>query len=102
MNTTEKINRLVQQKAQIDARLANARAQFSKQSRRDEARRKIIAGAWAFDFLGRDWCRVGEHLRGAGMLDARDAALFGLDSIRSAREQPDANPLIPPKSGAST
>lgn len=93
MGAKEKVNRLMVQKAQIDARLSNARAQLSKQQRKDEARRKIIAGAWALKMHGGDWRRVGERLREAGMLDARDVALFGLEESGSTFQQ---SSIVPP------
>ncbi len=93
MDAKEKVNRLLVQKAQIDARLSDARARLSKQQRKDEARRKIIAGAWALKMHGGDWQQVGERLREAGMLDARDVALFGLEESRSASPQ---SGIVPP------
>jgi hypothetical protein len=96
MKMSERVDRLEKQKAQLDARLSNARAVLAKQARRDETRRKIIAGAWAYDFLGHDWRKVGERLRNAGMLDVRDERLFGLDDHRSASPQSDSSPPAVP------
>lgn len=92
MDAKERVDRLMVQKLQIDARLSNARAQLSKQGRRDEARRKIIAGAWLLKLNSGDWQKVGEKLRDAGMLDVRDERLFSLDESRSVRAQSDAVP----------
>jgi hypothetical protein len=92
MDTKERVEKLMIQKLQIEARLSNARAQLSKQDRRDEARRKIIAGAWLLKINSGDWRQVGEKLREAGMLDVRDEGLFGLDISRSVRAQSDAVP----------
>ena len=83
MDAKTRVERLIVHRAQLDARLANARAEMSRQERRDETRRKIIAGVWAFKTLGSDWQRVGEELREAGVLDVRDFKLFGLDDYRS-------------------
>ena len=92
MDTKERVEKLMIQKLQIEARLSNARAQLSKQDRRDEARRKITEGAWSLKINWGDWRQVGEKLREAGMLDVRDEGLFGLDISRSVRAQSDAVP----------
>ena len=83
MDAKTRVDRLMMQRAQLDARLANAKAEMTRQERRDETRRKIIAGACVFKMLGSDWRQVGEKIRDAGMLDARDVRLFGLDDNRS-------------------
>lgn len=95
MDAKTRMERLVLRRAQIDARLSTARAQVSRQERRDETRRKIIAGAWALKTLGSDWLRVGEKLRAAGMLDARDYALFGLGENRSVAQSDAKPPSVP-------
>ncbi len=76
------------------------RAQLARQERRDETRRKIIAGSWALKMLGGDWLRVGEKLRDAGMLDGRDVSLFGLGENRST-QQSDAKPPSVPGTGTA-
>lgn len=95
MDAKTKVERLMMQRAQLDARLANARAQMTRQERRDETRRKIIAGVWAFKMLGNDWQRVGEKLRDAGILDARDASLFGIANSRSVKQSDGESPPVP-------
>ena len=95
MDAKARLDRLTTQRAQLDARLATTRAQVSRQERRDETRRKIIAGAWAFKTLGEDWRRVGEKLRAANMVDARDFTLFGLGENQSVA-QSDAKPPSAP------
>jgi hypothetical protein len=95
MDAKTRMERLVLRRAQLDARLSTARAQVSRQERRDETRRKIIAGAWAFKTLGEDWRRVGEKLRAASMLDARDSALFGLGDNQSVKQSDAKPPVVP-------
>lgn len=95
MDAKARLDRLMTKRAQLDARLSTARAQVSRQERRDETRRKIIAGAWAFKTHGEDWRRVGEKLRAANMLDARDYALYGLGENQSVT-QSDAKPPSAP------
>ncbi len=95
MDAKARVERLVVQRAQIDARLATMRAQASRQGRRDETRRKIIAGAFALKMFGGDWERVGEKLREAGMLDVRDFSLFGLGVNRSASQSDAKPPSVP-------
>ncbi len=95
MDAKARLDRLMTQRAQIDARLSTARAQVSRQERRDETRRKIIAGAWALKSLGGDWQRVGEKLRAANMLDARDFTLFGLGENQSVAQSDAKPPAVP-------
>ena len=96
MDAKTKVDRLMMQRAQLDARLATAKAEMTRQERRDETRRKIIAGACVFRMLDSDWRRVGEKIRDAGMLDSRDATLFGLDDNRSVWAQSDIEPPAVP------
>ncbi len=95
MDAKTRLERLEVRRAQLDARLSSVRAQVSRQERRDETRRKIIAGAWVFKTHGEDWQRVGEKLRAANMLDARDFTLFGLGENQSVK-QSDAKPPSAP------
>lgn len=88
MEAKERIDRLVAKKLQLDAQLSSARAKLLNQERRNEVRRKIIAGAWLLKMNAGDWRKIGEKLRDAGMLDARDAKLFGLEE----------SPLVPTQS----
>ena len=96
MDAKTKVDRLMMQRAQLDARLATAKAEMTRQERRDETRRKIIAGACVFKMLGSDWRQVGEKIRDAGMLDARDVRLFGLDDNRSVSARSDIEPPAVP------
>ena len=95
MDAKARLDRLTTQRAQLDARLATTRAQVSRQERRDETRRKIIAGAWALKTLGGDWRSVGEKLRAASMLDARDYSLFGLGENQSVKQSDAKPPVVP-------
>ena len=96
MDAKTRIERLTMQRAQLDARLANAKAEMTRQELRDETRRKIIAGACFLRMLDSDWKRVGEKIRDAGMLDVRDAGLFGLDDNRSVSTRSDIEPPAVP------
>ena len=96
MDAKTRLERLMVQREQLDARLTTTRSQVSRQERRDETRRKIIAGAWALKMLGGHWQQVGEELRDAGMLDVRDFGLFGLDANRSVQAQSDIKPFPVP------
>jgi hypothetical protein len=95
MDAKTRIDRIMVQRAQLDARLSTLRVQLTRQERRDETRRKIIAGAWAFKMLGGDWQRVGQKLRDVGMLDFRDAPLFGLGDNRSVKQSDAEPPSVP-------
>ena len=83
MDPKEKLAKLLMQRSQIDAKVANARVLATTQERRDETRRKIIAGAWMFKAHGHDWQKVGQKLREAGMLEAKDESLFGFNDRQS-------------------
>lgn len=96
MDAKTKVDRLMMQRAQLDARLATAKAEMTRQERRDETRRKIIAGACFLRMFDSDWKRVGEKIRNAGMLDARDVRLFGLDDNRSVLARSDIEPPAVP------
>ena len=87
-NIQEQIGRLLAKRSELDARLATARATATRQERRDETRRKIIAGAMLLKQHGNDWRKVGEQLRLAKMLEPRDYALFyGVNSPTSPQTE---------------
>lgn len=50
----QQIEALEKKKAQIDARLAKKKAQLRGQSRKEDTRRKIIAGALALEHMAHD------------------------------------------------
>lgn len=58
----EQLAELETKKAQIDARIQKKRAQVRGQRRKEDTRRKIIAGALALEHAGHDK-RFGETLR---------------------------------------
>lgn len=87
-NVHEQISRLLAKRAELDARLATARSTATRQERRDETRRKIIAGAMVLKQHGGDWRRVGDQLRFEKMLEPRDYALFyGVNSPSSQQAE---------------
>jgi len=97
-NGGDTIERLRQQRDQINARIAKLAAQRQAQDRRDDTRRKIIAGAILLDAVFRD--RNSEKPTGiAKWWDAQvlklsrqhDRRLFGVEQQpRSGAERSDA------------
>lgn len=101
-NIQEQIGRLLAKRSEIDARLATARSTATRQERRDETRRKIIAGAMVLKQHGGDWRRVGDQLRLEKLLEPRDYVLFyGVNppTSQQAEDKPaDWRELIRPSS----
>ena len=80
------IEKLLQQRAQIDARIQAAKARLSQAERKDDTRRKVLLGAFVLEALGGNV--VALELNGRKLADfiRRDAdrALLGLPSLAAA------------------
>ena len=80
------IEKLLQQRAQIDARIQAAKARLSQAERKDDTRRKVLLGAFVLEALGGNV--VALELNGRKLADfiQRDAdrALLGLPSLAAA------------------
>lgn len=80
MNADDRRTKLLEQRRQIEAKLKRLDAQARIQARKQDARRKIIAGALALEYAERNEA-FGEELR--GLIERHverpaDRALFGL------------------------
>lgn len=78
-----KLDALLEQRAKIDAQLIAARRKMQAQARKDDTRRKIIAGGLALkhaeispEFGNAFWRLIREHVTRAD-----ERALFGLDPL---------------------
>ncbi len=80
------IEKLLQQRAQLDARIQAAKARLSQAERKDDTRRKVLLGAFVLEALGGNV--VALELNGRKLADfiQRDAdrALLGLPSLAAA------------------
>lgn len=74
------LERLLQQKAELDARIQQTRNREAAEERKRDTRRKILAGAYVIQLAENDLKKLGRELISAGMLEPRDYALFGLES----------------------
>jgi len=80
-----RIERLEEQRAQIDAQLQDARAREREKKRKEDTRRKIISGALALEHAERnpdsDFTQIMLRLIQDGVKTDRDRALFDLDPL---------------------
>lgn len=74
------LERLLQQKAELDARIQQTRNREAAEERKRDTRRKILAGAYVIQLAENDLKKLGRELITAGMLEPRDYALFGIES----------------------
>lgn len=74
------LDKLLEQRAQLEARIQQARNREAAEERKRDTRRKILAGAYFIKLAENDLQRVGKELISAGMLELRDYALFGLSA----------------------
>lgn len=76
----KRLDKLYQQRAQLAARIRQLEAREKTRSRKDDARRKIIAGALALEHAERDeeFGRTLNRLIGRFVTRPQDRALFGL------------------------
>lgn len=74
------LERLLQQTAELDARIQQTRNREAAQERKRDTRRKILAGAYVIQLAENDLRKIGRELIAAGMLEPRDYALFGIEN----------------------
>jgi len=76
----KRLDKLYQQRAQLAARIRQLETRNRIQARKDDARRKIIAGALALEHAERDeeFGRTLNRLIGRFVTRPQDRALFGL------------------------
>ncbi|MBC3863310.1 mobilization protein [Undibacterium jejuense] len=72
------LNKLLQQKAELEARIQQTRNREALEERKRDTRRKILAGAYVIKLAENDLKKLGRELIAAGMLEPRDYALFGV------------------------
>ena len=100
--STDRIQKLEKKKAQIDAQLKAARARDKAQKRKDDTRRKIIAGALALEHAEKnpdsEFTRTILRLIQHSVTTARDRDLFDLDPLPANTPPPD----IQPRSGQAS
>lgn len=93
--TPPKLDRLYQQRAQLSAKIKQLEARSKAQARRDDARRKIIAGALALEHASKDeaFGRTLHQLIGRYVTRSPERALFGLPPLKESEQdnQPDAS-----------
>ncbi len=81
--SNSRVEKLKAKKAQIDAQLKAAQARERIQKRKDNTRRKIIAGALALEHAERnpdsEFTRIMLRLIQSGVQTDKDRALFDLD-----------------------
>ncbi|MBX9960793.1 MAG: hypothetical protein K2Y15_11715 [Burkholderiaceae bacterium] len=72
----ETIEKMQQQKARLDARIQQLRNRQTREERKKDTRRKILAGAYFIKLMGGDLAMVAKQMDDAGLLRSEDAALF--------------------------
>lgn len=77
------LNKLLQQKAELEARIQQTRNREMAEERKRDTRRKILAGAYVIKLADNDLKKLGRELISAGMLEPRDYALFGVENDSS-------------------
>lgn len=75
------LEKLLQQKAELEARIQQTRNREAALERARDTRRKVLAGAYVIKLAENDLQKVGRELIAAGMLDAKDYVLFGIDDV---------------------
>jgi hypothetical protein len=80
------LEKLLEQRAQLEARIQQTRNRETAEERKRDTRRKILAGAYVIKLAENDLQRVGKELIVAGMLEPRDYALFGLSATGASSE----------------
>ena len=74
------LNKLLQQKTELEARIQQTRNREAMEERKRDTRRKILAGAYVIKLAENDLQKLGRELISAGMLGPRDYALFGMEN----------------------
>jgi hypothetical protein len=77
------LNKLLQQKAELEARIQQTKNREAMEERKRDTRRKILAGAYVIKLADNDLKKIGRELISAGMLEPRDYALFGVENDTS-------------------
>lgn len=72
----ENIDRLVERKKKLEARIQLLNNRKAKEERKKDTRRKILAGVYMIKLLGNDLSRVAQKLEEAGILKEKDKNLF--------------------------
>ncbi|MFZ6845541.1 hypothetical protein [Undibacterium sp. RuTC16W] len=72
------LNNLLQQKAELEARIQQTKNREIAEERKRDTRRKILAGAYVIKLADNDLKKLGKELIAAGMLEPRDYTLFGV------------------------
>ncbi|MET3124825.1 hypothetical protein AAKU67_004447 [Oxalobacteraceae bacterium GrIS 2.11] len=72
------IEKLLRQKAELDARIQQTKNRNMTAERKRETRRRILAGEYAMKMFDGDLKKLGIELLNAGILEPRDFALFGV------------------------
>lgn len=79
----EAIRRMEEKRAKLSARIQLLKNRKSEEERKQDTRRKILAGAYFIKKMEGDLQGIGQLLDDAGFLEERDRPLFGLPSISS-------------------
>ena len=74
------LNKLLQQKAALEARIQQTKNREAVEERKRDTRRKILAGAYVIKLAENDLKKLGRELISTGMLEPKDYALFGVNN----------------------
>lgn len=80
------LDKLLEQRAQLEARIQQVRSREAAEKRKWDTRRRILAGAYMIKLAENDLQRVGRELIAAGMLQPRDYGLFDLAETTGSGE----------------
>lgn len=89
----QQLAELEAKEAQLKARIQDVRSQVKAKERKQDTRRKIIAGALALEHADTDpeWSSKLNRLLSRYVKRAEDRALFGLDPLPPEREDAPAS-----------
>ena len=87
------LDKLLQQRAELEARIQQTRNREMAEERKRDTRRKILAGAYVIKLAENDLKKLGKELISAGVLEPRDYALFGVNDDNADFDS-DSLPLV--------
>ncbi|MEM9716010.1 MAG: mobilization protein C [Pseudomonadota bacterium] len=97
-----RLDKLIAKKAQLEAQIQAVQSRERKQKRKDDTRRKIIAGALAVEHATQnpdsEFTRTMLHLIQNGVKSDRDRALFDLDPLPKSANAANDGTVSPSQS----
>ncbi len=80
------LNKLLQQKAELEARIQQTKNREAVEDRKRDTRRKILAGAYVMKMFEGDLQKLAREMIAAGMLEKKDYAIFGVNDATNSTD----------------